>query len=265
MVGRVHSHDGRLELLHHDLHEVAQDHDGVPARVADHVVDRLVRRHGQVGVVHSRTVCRGHQQGDDVLEVGRQRGLRNVLEARSQLADGEARPGGDRGLVSKGVLEDLHHGLHGVVVGEQGGAAVDALEVEEDLPDAPQRGVPHIRVLVLGGLDEVAEPVLDHRVELVVARAVEDGTKGRRRGLAPPPVLGRAHLRDVGLHKRHDVLQDVVPAAGGQQGDAGPARDSNVPDAVVALRALLLLHELRQEKGHERREGLLAEMVVDSA
>mmetsp|Transcript_10598 Transcript_10598/g.27224 ORF Transcript_10598/g.27224 Transcript_10598/m.27224 type:complete len:857 (-) Transcript_10598:238-2808(-) len=260
VVGAVGGHDDGLQLLDDDLHELAEDEDGVAARVAHEVVDGLEGRHGEVGAVGDGPVGSGQQQSHNVLEVWRQWGLRLALVASGQLADGEAGARGDGGGVGQSVLQHAEYALD--VRRQDGHPAVDALQVQEDLTDAPQRGVPHVRVFILGGHHQEAEPLHHQRLQLRMAGAVQDGAKRGGGCLAPPPVLGGGVLADVALHKRHDARDDVVAAAGGQQGDARAAGDRDVPDAVVALAALLLLDELRQQDGHQGLQRRLGEVVV---
>ena len=117
-----------------------------------------------------------------------------------------------------------------------------------------------MRLWIVEGVEEERERLRRDGRELVGVGSLEDGPKGKGGGFAKSPLL-RA---DVGGDERHDVVDDGILDACGDEAEAGPAGHREVPDVVALVElVLVLLGQGLEEHGHEVGKRLFHEAVVD--
>ena len=113
---------------------------------------------------------------------------------------------------------------------------------------------------VVEGVEQERERLRGDGRELVRVGSLEDGSKREGGSLAESPLL-RA---DVAGDEGHDVVDDGVLHARGDEAEARAAGHGEVPHVVAFVElVLVLLGEGLEEHGHEVGKRLLDESVVD--
>jgi hypothetical protein len=263
--------DGGLDLQHHVVAGVGERDGAQRVEHAEHLARRGGRPERVVGGGSGvGALGRGGEEGDhgvgkrhdgggggdsgDGVEVG---------ELRERELDGgeDHDPEGEADVLAPAVAEEVVHLLERLPAGDH----VD--DVGADLDDELLRDDdPEPEALPEGVLPELVVPVEAlpghhlvhlHHLPQRVDRDAEGADDGHRPGAPPELRHGEGQAQHAGAHHRRHVVEGrVVPLGGAGGGDGEPVVEARVPEPLLLLPLVHLLHVLLHQVRHRQRRHL---------